>query len=166
MCAYQKPLARALRSVPYRHGECGSPSRSENLWCLRWSATHRMTGPWIAIEPAIARATLTARLGLNDLCVKRRWKPTVMPWPVSQYMTTMRRTSVQPSQPPQATGTAAAIARNGTTMKTARATCSLRDCTSAPQVARSGPGSASLSAGCGAVAVGDEVIGWFLAKCS
>ena len=104
---------------------------------MRWSATQRITGPWIAIEPAIASAILTARFGLKDLCVKSRWKPTVMPWPVSQYITTMISTSVQPSQPPQATGMAAATARNGTTMKTPRATCSLRDWVSPPEVARS-----------------------------
>ncbi len=50
------------------------------------------------------------------------------PCPVSQYMTIMIATSVQLSQPPQATGIAANTARNGTAMKTARATCSLRDC--------------------------------------
>src|SRR3712207_7425497 len=25
-------------------GLCGSPKRSENVWCLRWSATHEITG--------------------------------------------------------------------------------------------------------------------------
>src|SRR3954454_7174052 len=28
MCACQRPLVRALASLPYRHGECGSPSLS------------------------------------------------------------------------------------------------------------------------------------------
>src|SRR6266540_6331774 len=73
MCAWKKPLVSARRLVPYFHGECGSPSRSENLWCLRWSATQRTTGPWMAIEPATARPILVARLGLKDLWVKRRW---------------------------------------------------------------------------------------------
>ena len=50
-------------------------------------------------------------------------------------MTTVMTTSLQPSQPPQATGTAASTARNGTTMNTASATCSLRDWWSPPSVA-------------------------------
>ena len=36
-------------------GECGSPSRSAKLWCLRWSETQRITGPCTAIEPSTAR---------------------------------------------------------------------------------------------------------------
>src|SRR4029450_4459286 len=36
-------------------GECGSPSSSACAWCLRWSATQSMTGPWTDIEPAIAK---------------------------------------------------------------------------------------------------------------
>src|SRR6476619_4781491 len=58
-----------------------------------------------------------------------------MPWPVSQYMTTVIRTSVQPSQPPQATGIAAATARNGTTISAPSTICSLRDWVSPPSVA-------------------------------
>ncbi len=73
MCACQKPFQRARRLVPYFHGLCGSPSRSENLWCLRWSATQRTTGPWMAIEPRIASVFFTNRFGLKDLWVNSRW---------------------------------------------------------------------------------------------
>ena len=83
------PCARATgpwpapgRSSPYRHGECGSPSRSEKAWCRRWSATQWMTGPWMASEPATASAICSGRLALNEPCVKWRWKPTVTPSPV------------------------------------------------------------------------------------
>jgi hypothetical protein len=72
---------------------------------------------------------------LNDLWVKYRWNPTVTPCPVTAYITSAITTSCQPSQPPQATGTAARTARNGTTMKTASAICSARDCWSPPKVA-------------------------------
>ncbi len=63
-------MVSAPSVVPYFHGLCGSPSRSENLWCLRWSATQRTTGPSIASEPAMASAYFSGRFGLNDLCVK------------------------------------------------------------------------------------------------
>src|SRR4051794_291682 len=134
MWAYRKPLVSARVVVPYRHGECGSPSRSLNLWCLRWSATQRITGPSIAIDPATASAIFTARFGLNDLCVNSRWYPTVMPWPVTAYATRAMSTSLQPRKPPQARGTAATTARNGSAMKSARVTCSLRDWVSPPRV--------------------------------
>ena len=65
MWACQKPLASAATEVPYSHGECGSPSRSENAWCRRWSATQMMTGPWAAIWPAPARAILQRPVGLE-----------------------------------------------------------------------------------------------------
>ena len=42
---------RGSRRRGRRAGECGSPSWSEKAWCLRWSATHEMTGPSIATEP-------------------------------------------------------------------------------------------------------------------
>ncbi|CAM5694418.1 hypothetical protein SMICM304S_09112 [Streptomyces microflavus] len=35
MCAHHRPFISAGRVSPNRHGECGSPSASENLWCLR-----------------------------------------------------------------------------------------------------------------------------------
>src|SRR3984893_1957465 len=35
MCAYTRPLDSAFQSSPYRQGECGSPSLSLYLWCLR-----------------------------------------------------------------------------------------------------------------------------------
>jgi hypothetical protein len=49
------------------------------LWCLRWSATQRTSGPSIASDPAIARATRIGRFALNAPWVKYRWKPMVMP---------------------------------------------------------------------------------------
>ena len=54
-CACQRPaiLPRIPGAKP-ACGECGSPSRSAKLWCLRWSETQRMTGPWTAIEPSTA----------------------------------------------------------------------------------------------------------------
>src|SRR5262245_13142753 len=88
----------------------------------------------MAMLPATARAILVARLGLNDLCVKCRWKPTVTPWPEIQYIAKAMITSCQPSQPPQATGTARTSARNGTAMKIASAARWVRLCTSLPRV--------------------------------
>ena len=41
---------------------------------------------------------LHRRLGLNDLCVKSRWKPTVTPWLVTEYITTTIE-HVAPAQP-------------------------------------------------------------------
>src|ERR1700722_15849658 len=83
-CAQTSPLASAFALSPYRQGECGSPSLSLYLWCLRWSATQVMTGPWIARLPATASATRRPDLALNELCVKYRWKPMVMPSPEIQ----------------------------------------------------------------------------------
>jgi hypothetical protein len=40
-----------------------------------------MTGPSIAIDPAIATPIRSGRLALNEAWVNRRWKPTVMPRP-------------------------------------------------------------------------------------
>src|SRR5487761_1811226 len=54
MWAKPRPLASAFQSLPNRHGECGSPSRSLYLWCLRWSATQLSTGPSKAMLPATA----------------------------------------------------------------------------------------------------------------
>ena len=77
-------MASALASSPYFQGECGSPSLSLYLWCRRWSATQVTTGPSIARLPAIASATRRPGLALNELCVKYRWYPTVMPSPDTQ----------------------------------------------------------------------------------
>ena len=70
---------RRRRGRGRRAGECGSPSRSENAWCLRWSATHAVTGPSIAAEPSAANTPRSHGVVLNDRCVNRRWKPTVTP---------------------------------------------------------------------------------------
>ena len=68
--------------VPNSHGECGSPSLSENAWWRRWSATQLTMLPWKARLPVIASATFSGRTALNDLWVKWRWNPTVTPRPV------------------------------------------------------------------------------------
>ncbi len=65
MWACQKPLASAVIDVPNSQGECGSPSRSEKAWCLRWSATQPMTGPCMAMLPVTASAIRNARLALK-----------------------------------------------------------------------------------------------------
>ena len=72
-------MATAAGEVPCSHGECGSPSRSENAWWRRWSATQLRTLPCTASEPVIAITTRSHGLALNDLWVKWRWNPTVMP---------------------------------------------------------------------------------------
>ena len=64
-------------------GLCGSPSSSEKAWCLRWSATHEITGPSIAAEPSAAKIARTGALVLKLRCVNRRWNPTVIPRPVT-----------------------------------------------------------------------------------
>ena len=79
MWAWKNPRATASGDVPCSHGECGSPSRSENAWWRRWSATQFSTLPWIANDPEIAIATRSHFFALNDLCVKCRWNPTVTP---------------------------------------------------------------------------------------
>ena len=53
-------------------GECGSPSSSVWAWCLRWSATQLMTGPWTAIEPAAAKKYSTGLEVLNERWVSIR----------------------------------------------------------------------------------------------
>ena len=70
MCAHHRPFISAGTVSPYRHGECGSPSASENLWCLRWSATQRTSGPSTAIDPATASAIRSGRFALKEPCVK------------------------------------------------------------------------------------------------
>src|ERR1019366_9305504 len=83
-----------------------------------------MTGPSIASDPATANAIRSQRLALNNPWVKRRWKPTVIPWPATAYMTVAITMSCQPRPRFQATGIAARIARNGMAMKTNKAPCS------------------------------------------
>jgi hypothetical protein len=97
----------------------------------------------MAIEPITASVFFTNRLGLNDLCVNSRWKPTVTPCRVTTYITTVTSTSLQPSQPPHATGTAARTARNGSRMNAPSAICSLRDWVSPPRVASRATGASS-----------------------
>src|SRR4051812_41341801 len=46
-----------------------------------------MTGPWTAIEPSVANAYSSGFETWNERWVRRRWKPTVTPSPVSTYIT-------------------------------------------------------------------------------
>ena len=77
------PFSRARVSVPYRQGECGSPSRSENAWWRRWLATHWTGDPSTASKPPMASAMRTPRRALNERWVKPRWYPTVTARPVT-----------------------------------------------------------------------------------
>jgi hypothetical protein len=70
MWAKASPLVSAFQSLPNRQGECGSPSLSLYLWCLRWSATQVSKGPSMARLPATASAILNARVALNEPWVK------------------------------------------------------------------------------------------------
>src|SRR5439155_84869 len=57
MCAKNRPRSAPRRPDPWpTWGECGSPSTSVWAWCLRWSATQLMTGPWTDIVPSTASA--------------------------------------------------------------------------------------------------------------
>ena len=47
--------------------------RSEKRWCLRWVATHSITGPSTAIEPSAASTARTVRLVLKLRWVNSRW---------------------------------------------------------------------------------------------
>src|SRR3954447_4961531 len=82
-----------------------------------------------------------------------------MPWPEIAYMTNAMTTSCQPRPHPHATGTAAATAMSGTTMKTPRITCSIRARRSVLGTAARGVVSAGFdgrgaTAGRGSVVVG------------
>ena len=69
--ASRRARARSPRSAPRQPtpwstwGLCGSPSRSEKAWCLRWSATHEITGPSIAAEPSTAQHEAQRARGLE-----------------------------------------------------------------------------------------------------
>ena len=114
MCAYQRPLTAPLKPLPCPCGECGSPSWSVNAWCLRWSATHEMTGPCTATEPRIAQAYCTGLYVANDRCVSMRWKPTVTPSPVATYMTSISARSLQSTSVFQSSTIATRTASSGT----------------------------------------------------
>ena len=69
-CAYHRPF----RPEPWPTcGLCGSPSSSVWAWCLRWSATHAIAGPWTAIEPAMAQKYSTGLDAWKALWVSMRW---------------------------------------------------------------------------------------------
>ena len=97
-------------------GLCGSPSSSVCAWCLRWSATQLMTGPWTAIEPGGGEAgTRPASDVRNARCVSIRWKPTVTPKPVIRYITSSSARSCRPTTSFQKTTIAAAMTTGGRT---------------------------------------------------
>ena len=98
MCAYQRPVIAPLKPLPWPCGECGSPSWSVCAWCLRWSATHDMTGPWTDIEPNAANVYSTDLCVWNERCVSRRWKPSVTPKPVIAYMMARAASALQSTQ--------------------------------------------------------------------
>ncbi len=53
------------------------------MWWRRWVATQLVSDPSTAIEPITARAILSTRFGPKARWVNRRWKPTVIPNPVT-----------------------------------------------------------------------------------
>jgi len=60
-----------------------------------------MTGPSIAALPRTVSVPRTHGFALKARCVSMRWKPTVMPSPVSTYMIRKTKMSFQPSHSPQ-----------------------------------------------------------------
>ena len=100
-CACSSPRSAPDQPTPWSTcGLWGSPSWSENAWCLRWSATHEITGPSIAAEPRMANTARVRGPVVNARCVSRRWKPTVTPSPVAAYMIANTIRSFQPSHSP------------------------------------------------------------------
>src|ERR1044072_51390 len=97
-------------------GLSGPPSSSEKAWCLRWSATQEITGPSIAAEPRIASSPCSQGFALKLRWVRWRWKPTVIPNPVSTYMPMKRKTSLQCRALPQTCQPARPIAAKGTSV--------------------------------------------------
>ena len=73
-CAWNRPRSVPRSPPPWSTcGLCGSPSSSANAWCLRWSATHEITGPSIAADPTPRGPAHAAVSKLR--WVSRRWKP-------------------------------------------------------------------------------------------
>src|SRR5215217_7562112 len=111
-------------------GLCGSPSWSENAWCLRWSATQEMTGPSMAAEPSTANVVRTHVLVLKLRWVSSRCRPTVTPRPVSMYMIPSTTRSLGWSHPCQVCQQTTARPTNGTpvtkpVMMRSRVSCSV-----------------------------------------
>src|SRR3954470_18943302 len=77
-----------------------------------------------------------------------------MPWPATTYMRRAMTTSRQPSPRPQANGTAATSARNGTATNTARATFSHPALLSGSRTGSAARAEAGAGAALGATAVG------------
>ena len=113
MWAWKKPSS----------GECGSPSSSEWAWCFRWLAAQSIARPWTAIEPRIRKITLTALTASKLRCVSSRWKPTVMPSPVSTYKAKKSASSRPPIQSCQSKYIAYAVASSGPSTNTIRMLC-------------------------------------------
>ena len=84
--------------------------------------THSITGPSTAIEPSTASTARTGRVVLKLRWVNSRWKPTVMPSPVSAYVIASTTRSCQCSVPPHASQPAATSAASGTPKTTVRTT--------------------------------------------
>ena len=116
-CACHRPLTTPFHPGPNPWwGECGSPSLSESAWCLRWSVTHCVTGPWQAIEPRIAQTAVMKRVVLKARCENSLWKPMVMPSPHATYMTANMMRSMGPTATPQSSPVTDSSASGGTTM--------------------------------------------------
>jgi hypothetical protein len=74
-----------------------------------------MTGPCTAIEPRAANAYSSGFETWNERWVRRRWKPTVTPTPVSTYITARIARSVADTALFQSNTIAARKATNGNT---------------------------------------------------
>src|SRR5688500_459881 len=74
-----------------------------------------MTGPWTAIEPRTANAYSSGFGAWNERWVRRRWKPTVTPSPVSTYITARIARSVADTALFQSNTIAARKVTKGTT---------------------------------------------------
>src|SRR4249920_3279862 len=76
MCECQSPSTCSASESPCPAcGDWGSPGWSESAWSLRWSVTHWVSGPCIAMLPRIAHRARSDALVSKPLCVKSRWKP-------------------------------------------------------------------------------------------
>ena len=68
---------------------------SERAWCFRWSVTHCVSGPCIVMQPRIASSALIGAPASKPLCVKKRWKPIVVPNAQPTYRSAKRAASTQ-----------------------------------------------------------------------
>ncbi len=77
--------------------------------------THWVSGPWVAMQPAIAQNARTTLPLWNPRWEKSRWKPTVMPSPHQTYMTANSTTSSHERATPQRLPAADSTPKKGTT---------------------------------------------------